>query len=234
MFCRYCGKKISDDSIKCSECGRNLIGKNKKVVAKHKINRKIILTIIIVFLILVGFGVDYIHTQKSISTIPNSKFVNKDNMIFKGYNKNIFAWATVEHHTDGELNTTLNDIPPKNLIGYRILIENKSNNKLNINASNFTLLLNDGTVLKTFEGENDATGNLWLNPNVFELNGTDISLKQLKNITLSKGEYCTSNVYFIINNETEEKKAIDISKEIKFDTTTSNGNIEIELKKINK
>lgn len=168
----------------------------------------------VVALVFIGFGINYVNVKRSISTIPTSHFVNENNVFFSGHNKNIYAWASVSHRIDGKLNTTLNSNPQWNLICYRVLIENKSNANLNIDVSQFALLLNDNTVLNIFEGENDAIGLPWLNPIITEVNGTDISTKQKRDISISKGNYCVVEAYYAIENEEDEQAAINKTKEI--------------------
>lgn len=235
MFCRFCGKEIADGSVTCSECGRKLVSYDEKIKTKNKMSKKIIISVIIlIILVFIGFGINYINVKRNVSAIPTSNFVNKNNVNFRGHNKNIYAWASVSHRTDGKLNTTLNSNPQWNLICYRVLIENKSSANLNIDVSQFTLKLNDNTVVNIFGGENDALGLPWLNPMIIELNGTDISTKQKKDIPISKDNYCVLEVYYAIENEREEQAAVNKTREIEAGISTSKGRVDITLNKVGK
>ncbi|MBU3209043.1 hypothetical protein [Clostridium algidicarnis] len=234
MFCRFCGKEIFGGNVKCSECGIKLVSNNDEKIKKDKnVNKKVmIFAISVVILVLIGFGINYINTKRFDSEIPTSNYINKNNVIFRGNNKNIYAWATVSHRTDGKLSTTLNKNPGWNLICYRILISNKSNTNLNIDVSQFTLVLGDNDVVNLFKGENDAIGLRWLNPIIMEVNGTDISTKQKKDISILKDSYCVVEAYYVIKNEEDEQAAINKTKEIKAGISTSKGLVDIILNKI--
>lgn len=236
MFCRYCGKEIKDGSTVCSECGKDLNGDAKSSKPKAKVNKKIIISAVVacLCLVLIIFGVIYFNGKKAIPEIPESHFINKGDVLFKGNSKGIYVWATIQRHTDGKLDTTINSNPQYNLACYRVLIENKSSADLNIDVSQFTVLLNDNSTVSLFKGEDDALGLLWLNPLIIELNGTDISEKQKTDITVSKDNYCVLEAHYVIGDEEDEKGAIDKTRGIKAGISTSKGRVDIMLNKVNK
>lgn len=239
MYCKYCGKQTDNDSNICNECEKEHINEDKKVkkrVLKLKIFIPVLILVIIGVIVGVYYGMNYIEVQENIKTIPSSKYVTNNNMIFRGNIDNFYAWATIVHHSDGSLakitdSDNLNYL--QNVVGYRVLIENKSNNELTVDSSKLALILNNNNSINPFDGESDGLddGYQMENPYIIELNGKDISLQQKTSVTLAKNDYCVIYDYFIINAE-DENSALNDSKEIKYDLSSSNIDKSLEVKKL--
>lgn len=138
--------------------------------------------------------------QDRLTLLPDSIFLEASKVLINQEYKHACYWGQLSHRANALLPTAIFQEEEVSFLNFFILVYNKGK-KLRYKTGYSTLTMQDGKIIKEFEGEDWGNGCWWLKAAIVEKNGIDISESDLSSIELSQDEWITIDVAYPLSHK---------------------------------